>query len=242
MILKRCNKLCHSSRVKVPLVELSASWFSDLTYFTWFGLLGPGWFCQITSPEQLGGCRKHVSSSDFCLWWSFLSQLQCLRRCTTVILSQRDVRSKELDLCWIDPHSDPTLVQSGVWFGSKHRFPVCMLGLVLVFFGSFPALQWPNPKSQAQVNRPYANQHPTIWSLIQQSCATLTFASCTYNWLVQMFDFQKMHKTSPDVDFESSRSPAKSESWNNPNRQCWAALHTWQYWRQPITRGMNVGN
>ena len=28
--------------------------------------------------------------------------------------SQRDVRSKELDLCLIDPHSDPILVQSCV--------------------------------------------------------------------------------------------------------------------------------
>ena len=41
-------------------------------------------------------------------------QLRRLRRCTTVILSQRDERSKELDLCSIDPHSDPTLVQSWV--------------------------------------------------------------------------------------------------------------------------------
>ena len=41
----------------------------------------------------------------------------------------------------------------------------------------------------------------------------------------------KMHKTQPDVDFESSRSPAKSESWSNSNRQCWAGLPTWQHWR-----------
>ena len=32
----------------------------------------------------------------------------------------------------------------------------------------------------------------------------------------------KMHKTPPDVDFESSKSPAKSESSNNPNRHCCA--------------------
>ena len=28
----------------------------------------------------------------------------------------------------------------------------------------------------------------------------------------------------PEVDFESSTSPAKSESWNNPNLQCFAAI------------------
>ena len=32
------------------------------------------------------------------------------------------------------------------------------------------------------------------------------------------------HKTPPDVDFESSRSPAKSESWNKPSRQSCAVL------------------
>ena len=39
----------------------------------------------------------------------------------------------------------------------------------------------------------------------------------------------KMHKSLPDVDFESSRSPAKSESWNNPILHCCAVLPTWQY-------------
>ena len=30
----------------------------------------------------------------------------------------------------------------------------------------------------------------------------------------------KIHRIPPDVDLEFSRSPAKSESWNRPNRQC----------------------
>ena len=34
-----------------------------------------------------------------------------------------------------------------------------------------------------------------------------------------------------EADSESSRSPTKSESWNEPNRQCWAVLPTWQYCR-----------
>ena len=38
-----------------------------------------------------------------------------------------------------------------------------------------------------------------------------------------------MHKIPPDVDFESSRSPAKSESWNNPNLHCCVVFPTWQY-------------
>ena len=36
----------------------------------------------------------------------------------------------------------------------------------------------------------------------------------------------KIHKIPPEVDFESSRSPAKSESWNRPNRHCFAMFPT----------------
>ena len=41
----------------------------------------------------------------------------------------------------------------------------------------------------------------------------------------------KRHKSRPKVDFESSRSPTKSESWNKSNRPCWAVFPTWQYCR-----------
>ena len=50
----------------------------------------------------------------------------------------------------------------------------------------------------------------------------------------------KIHKTSPEVDVESSRSPAKSESWNKTCRQCWAVLPTWEYCRHSCV--MNVPN
>ena len=39
----------------------------------------------------------------------------------------------------------------------------------------------------------------------------------------------KTHNVPPEVDFESSRSPAKSESWNSPSLHCLAVLPTWQY-------------
>ena len=39
----------------------------------------------------------------------------------------------------------------------------------------------------------------------------------------------KMHNVPPEVDFESSRSPTKSEFWNSPNLHCLAAFPTWQY-------------
>ena len=36
----------------------------------------------------------------------------------------------------------------------------------------------------------------------------------------------KIHKTPPEDDFESSMSPAKSESWNKPSLQCCAVFPT----------------
>ena len=38
----------------------------------------------------------------------------------------------------------------------------------------------------------------------------------------------KMNKVPPEVDLESSRSPAKSKSWNSPNLHCLAMFPTWQ--------------
>ena len=53
----------------------------------------------------------------------------------------------------------------------------------------------------------------------------------------------KMRNVPPEVDFESSRSPAKSESWNSPNLHCLAVLPTWQccpcshvWWKNEINR------
>ena len=39
----------------------------------------------------------------------------------------------------------------------------------------------------------------------------------------------RTHNVPPEADFESSRSPAKSESWNSPSLHYWAVLPTWQY-------------
>ena len=39
----------------------------------------------------------------------------------------------------------------------------------------------------------------------------------------------KTNNVPPEVDFESSRSPAKSESWNSPSLHCFAVFPTWQY-------------
>ena len=57
----------------------------------------------------------------------------------------------------------------------------------------------------------------------------------------------KMHSIPPDVDFESSRSLAKSESWNNLCLHCCAVFSTWLHcrsslvwWMQEIKRAKRL--
>ena len=62
-------------------------------------------------------------------------------------------------------------------------------------------------KGQEREYRPCADLHREKWFHLLWNCVKLKSLSGTSNFLVQMCDFR--------VDFESSRSPAKSESWNN---------------------------
>ena len=62
------------------------------------------------------------------------------------------------------------------------------------------------------------------------NCVRQMFVSCTEsNLLVRMYDFRKCTASPPEVDFKSSRSPAKSESWNSHNLHCCAVFPTRQY-------------
>ena len=76
-----------------------------------------------------------------------------------------------------------------------------------------------------------SNLNPASIEMISDSVELCETAVCflhiqligTNVWL------PKTHNVPPEVDFESSRSPAKSESWNSPSLHCLAVLPTWQY-------------
>ena len=67
-----------------------------------------------------------------------------------------------------------------------------------------------------QIPKISANQHPTKQCPFLWNCETVKFASCTSNFWQQVCDFRKYIRFTPRIEFESSRSPAKSESWNRP--------------------------
>ena len=67
LILNKLNKWFHSSRVKFPFVNMSASWVFGVNVFD-LDFEGPNWFDQITNQEQPCGFWKHVSLSGFVLY------------------------------------------------------------------------------------------------------------------------------------------------------------------------------
>ena len=126
-------------------------------------------------------------------------------------------------------------VCGGMWSMFVGMTLVCLIGMGLCMFGSttadgFPRgfqlgpavrfgaeLQSRNSREWEREYRPCVNLHreklfPLLWSCVQLIGTNV--------WI------PKMHRAPPDVDFESSRSPAKSESWNNPSLHCFAVLPT----------------
>ena len=86
----------------------------------------------------------------------------------------------------------------------------------------FQELQRSDPANQKREYRLTLILHPKKRFLMLLNCAIcLLYIQLigTNVWLPEM------HNVPPDADFESSRSPAKSKSWSNPNVHCLMVLH-----------------
>ena len=154
---------------------------------------------------------------------------------------------------WSRFHIDeyPGYLPSSIWglmgllqFPATPWLCLCLhnsFGLLVSCYQMTVILRSPHLTSQEQEDRPFTN--PASSDIYLWLCETVR------HWcslLARPTDWNKCStseilKIAPEVDFESSRSPAKSESWNRPNLQCWAVLPTWQHWSMVICV-MNVGN
>ena len=191
MILKRCNKLCHSSRVKLPFGKMSAGWFLDSTYLIW-----TFWSKLILSNNQSRATRWVrdtclIAGLLLLLMNIFLTDSLSSQMCNSDSFSERRAFEGTWSMFDRSTFWSNTCLILGLWIIAPVNR---MHAWVVLVICEFPALQWPSPTSRAQVNRPYANQQPMILSLILWSYYILTFASCTSNWYVQMFHFQKCTK------------------------------------------------
>ena len=219
LILNKHNRWFHSSRVKLPLVRMSASWFLVSMYLIW--ILGSRLIRSINQSRATLWVLKHFSLWDSSLQWSSCSLLHCLRTHTTKLLGARTGRLREhYQYSWARWSSHEIFD----FFQYQQVAPFCLKSE-----SRFQKQKQLDPITPEQATRLISIQYPKRWSQILLNCEKQQFVSCTSILLEQMYDFQKTHNVSPEVDFESSRSPAKSESWNSPSLHCFAILPTWQY-------------
>ena len=106
-----------------------------------------------------------------------------------------------------------------VCFGVLHQFPVCSLGLVSrshYFIDQIPLLITSMTKSQKSSASKPSIRKPASNDMISDSEELWDSDVCFLH--IQLIGtnvgLAQKHKTPSDVDFESSRSPASSESWN----------------------------
>ena len=112
-----------------------------------------------------------------------------------------------------------------LWFLSVTTGLPCLSGVWIVF----PRTETIRSHN-SRAGKP-SNLNPVSKEMISDSFELCETAVCflhiqligTNVWL------PKMHSVPPEMDFASSRSPAKSESWNSPSLHCLAVLPTLQY-------------
>ena len=176
--------------------------------------------------------RNSVSSwhESHCWTSSFddhlFSQLRCLRKCTTMIFSERCAFERTWSTLdgstfW----SNTCLIFGVLWVSSPVSRVLAWVGFGILWVVPSTSMTkyQKSSASKPSIRKPASND------MISDSVELWDTDVCFLH--IQLFGanvrLPKMHKTPPDA----SRSPAKSESWKNPNRQCWAAMPTWQYWR-----------
>ena len=230
-MLNKHTRWFHSSRVKLPLVKISASWFLVSMYLIW--ILGTKlilsnnqsratlWFLETyMSHYRASSLYNHIDHFFVVLKHTHTQQ-------SFLMLPD------EKKLTFEVTKSNLSTSSSTPW----DCFRLCIVWGVertsRLFLNGFHSSLWlwliiRSHKSRAGT---LSNLNPVDKGMISDSVELCETEVCflhiqligTYVWL------PKMHNVPPEVDFESSRSPAKSASWNSPSLQCLAVLPTWQY-------------
>ena len=210
----------HSSRVKVPFVSMSATWFLVSMYLIW--ILGSK---LILSNNQ---SRATLWVLETCLIEGLLPFMIIL---ITASLSSKMHNIASLREEFAFEETKSSLFRSSTFPGFFFR--------VGDFNGSprtwsfwcvFPWRTVTIRTHKSSAGFPSILK-PASKEMISDSVKLCETEVCFLH--IQLIEtnvwLSKMHKVPPDVHFESSRSPAKSESWNSPNLHCLAVFPTWQY-------------
>ena len=214
----------HSSRVKFPLVSMSASWFLVSMYLIW--ILESK---LIRSNNQSRAARWVLET------WLIVGLLPFMIILITASLSSNTYNKASWCEHWTFEGTRSTLSKI-IDHVSRLLAPVIRVRANNGSHRSITVLSWfwvmfprtkttRSHKSRAGI---LSNLNPASKEMISDS---VELCETVVGFLhIQLFGtnvwLPKTHNVPPEVDFESSRSPAKSESWNSPSLHCFAVLPT----------------
>ena len=200
-MLNKRRRLLHSSRVKLPFVNVSASWCLVSTCSIWIF----GSRLILSTNQVLDRC---LSLLDFCLWWSFKSLLRCLQKCRASHQIEKTSRSME--------HNRHCLIQdcrAELESWPRNSFPFTLLLDFFYWLGE--ELNTSIAKSKRSRAGIPSMRKPASREITSASAERCETEVCFLH--IQLIGanlrLPNMHTSPPEIDFESSRSPAKSESW-----------------------------
>ena len=207
MIFNKRRRWSHSSRVKLSLVNMSASWF--------LVDLGVQIDSVVEQPIKSNSSSSwHVSHRwTSALWRSSWSQLRRLQRWTTETRLEKSVR-----LWWRSPHATTVNISVSLLFGFGFVISrtVFLLRDWLVFWYCSMNVTLQITTSQRSRASSPSIRSPTSSEMISDFVQLGDTDVCFLH--IQLMGanvrLPKIHKTPSEIDFVSSRSPAKSESWS----------------------------
>ena len=227
LMLNKHKRWFHASRVNFPFVNMSASWFLVSMYLIWM--------MESKLIRFNNQSRATLWVLETCLIVGLLLFMiilikNCPQTHTTKHLDARTGRLREQGQHYPNHWSIFEIACACESCEVENKLYVSSTTGLSVLSGSESCFQELKQSDPIDQEREY---HLKPQSCIQRNdfwfCWAVrnwSLSSCTSNFLEQMYDFQKKHNVPPEGDFESSSSPAKSESWNRPNLHCFAVLPT----------------
>ena len=219
-MLNKLNKWFHSSRVNFPLVKMSASWFLVSMYLIW-----------ILESRLIGS----INQSRATLWvletCLIVGLLPLMIRIITASLSSNTNCKASWCEDWTFEGTESMSFITSIFFWDLWRLWTSHSGFPDPSEAreTFPRTETIKSHSSRASNP--SNLSPVSSEIISDSVELWETDVCFLH--IQLIgtnvSLPKTHNVPPEVDFESSRSPSKSESWNSPSLHCFAVLPTWQY-------------
>ena len=218
LMSKKLNKWFHSSRLKFPSIKIYTSWFLVFMYLIWI---------LESKLIQSNNQSRATLFLETCLIVGLLPLM--------IILSTASLTSNTYDKAswsenWTFERTQSMLFSTLVFPWDLGLMSMLKsLSVLTVVSVVFPETE--TITSHKSRSRCPSNLYPASKEMISNSVELWETRVCflhiqlvgTNVWL------PNMHNVLPEVDFESSRSPAKSESRNSPSLHCLAIFPTWQY-------------